>query len=190
MEEAASRYRTIDAFCGDFQQTMEVPLLGETHHSRGILCQAKPDLFAMRWTDPEGDRVVADGEYFWVYYPSTDPVQVLQFSMAVRPGGVDFHREFLEAPADKYRLRYQGEEGLEGRQCHVISARPTQPSAFTEARIWLDAERSLILQVRIGMENGSVRTVTLSDIRLNPVPDPNRFRFIVPPGAQVIRRGP
>jgi outer membrane lipoprotein-sorting protein len=52
----------------------------------------------------------------------------------------------------------------------------------------LDAERSLILQIRLGMDNGSVRTVTLSDIQLDPPPDPSRFRFTVPEGAQVIRR--
>lgn len=188
MEEAGVRYRDVDAFCADFSQTLEVPLLGDTHASRGRLCQAQPDLFAMRWTEPEGDQVVADGEYFWIYYPSVDPGQVLQFSMALRPGGLDFHREFLEAPGEKYTLEYVGEEVLEGRRAHVISAKPIQRSAFTEARIWLDTERSLIIQVRIGMANASVRTVTLAEIQLNPSPDPDRFRFTVPSGAQVIRR--
>ena len=100
MEEAGARYRSINAFCADFRQKLEVPLLGETHDSRGRLCQAEPDLFAMRWTEPEGDVVVADGDYFWVYYPSADPRQVLQFAMEVRPGGLDFHREFLEHPGE------------------------------------------------------------------------------------------
>ena len=188
MEEAGARYRTVHAFCATFDQSLEVPLLGETHFSKGELCQAQPDLFAMRFSDPEGDVVVADGDYFWVYYPSADPRQVLQFSMEVRPGGLDFHREFLEAPAEKYRLAYVGEEGLNGTRTHVISAKPLEPSAFHEARLWLDQERSLILRVRIGMENGSVRTLTLTDIRLDPPSDPDRFSFTVPSGAQVIRR--
>ncbi len=188
MGEAEARYRAVDAFCAHFEQSMEVPLLGDTHFSSGTLCQARPDLFSMRWSDPRGDVVVADGDFFWVYYPSADPGQVLQFSMAMRPGGLDFHREFLQAPGEKYTLSYVGEEGLGGRAAHVISAKPLQASAFTEARLWLDAERALILQVRIGMENGSVRTVTLSDLELNPPADPDRFRFTPPVGAQVIRR--
>lgn len=188
MEEAGARYRAIDAFCASFHQTLEVPLLGETHDSRGELCQAQPDLFAMRWSDPEGDVVVADGEYFWVYYPSADPGQVLQFSMEVRPGGLDFHREFLEAPAEKYRLSYEGTESVDGRATDVISATPLEPAGFREARLWLDRDRSLILRIRIGMENGSVRTLTLREIDLNPPPDPDRFKFTPPPGAQVIRR--
>jgi len=188
MEEASARYQGVDAFCGDFSQRLEVPLLGETHYSNGTLCQAQPDLFAMRWTDPEGDRVVADGEFFWVYYPSLDPVQVFRFSIEARPGGMDFQREFLEAPGEKYTLDYVGEEVLEGRRAHIISAKPRERAAFDEARLWLDVERALILQLRIGMENGSVRTVTLTNVRLNPPADPLRFNFTLPAGAQVIRR--
>lgn len=188
MEEAEARYREIPLFCGTFDQSLEVPLMGETHVSKGEICQAQPDLFSMRWSDPAGDVVVADGESFWVYYPSADPRQVLKFSMEVRPGGLDFHREFLEDPGEKYHLSYVGQESVSGRPAHVISARPREPAAFNEARLWLDRDRLLILQVRVGMENGSVRTITLSDIDLDPPPDPGRFRFTPPPGAQVIRR--
>jgi outer membrane lipoprotein-sorting protein len=188
MEEAGARYREIQGFCAIFEQALSVPLLGETTYSKGSLCQESPNLFAMRFSEPEGDVLVADGDSFWVYYPSSDPRQVLQFDMEVRPGGVDFHREFLEAPGEKYEMEYLGEESLSGRPTHLISLKPLEPSGFQEARIWLDSQRSLILQARIGMENGSVRTVTLSEIRLNPPADPSRFQFVPPAGAQVIRR--
>jgi outer membrane lipoprotein-sorting protein len=62
------------------------------------------------------------------------------------------------------------------------------PAGFKAARIWLDPDRSLIVQAQVEMENGSIRTVTLSDIVLNPPADPARFRFTPPDGAQVIRR--
>lgn len=188
MREASARYRQVDAFCARFEQELVVPLLRDTTHSSGSLCQARPNLFAMRFSDPAEDAVVADGDSFWVYYPSSDPRQVLQFAMEVRPGGLDFHREFLEAPEEKYTLAYGGEDTVQGRRAHVIHADPLGDPGFRGARIWLDSERVLILKARIEMENGSVRTVTLSDIRLNPPPDPDRFRFVPPAGAQVIRR--
>jgi outer membrane lipoprotein carrier protein len=189
LQEAGVRYRSVPSFCAEFDQWLEVPLLGETTRSWGTLCQAQPNRFAMRFSQPAGDVVVADGEAFWVYYPSVDPVQVLRFDMEARPGGLDFQREFLDAPGDKYVLALEGEETLGGRRTQVILARPRAPAAFSEARIWLDSERSLILRARIVTENGSVRTLTLSGIRLNPAPDPGRFRFTPPPGTQVIRRG-
>ena len=95
MEEAGARYEEVNSFCAEFQQVLSVPLLDETTRSQGSLCQERPNLFAMRFSDPEGDLLVADGECFWVYYPSSDPRQVIQFEMDSRPGGVDFHREFL-----------------------------------------------------------------------------------------------
>jgi outer membrane lipoprotein carrier protein len=188
LEEAGARYGEVSGFCATFEQTLLVPLLGETTYSKGSLCQERPNLFAMRFTDPEGDVLVADGEFFWVYYPSTDPRQVLRFDLEARPGGVDFHREFLEDPAEKYEMEYLGEEFLAGHTTKVVELNPLDPSGYQSARIWLDSRRSLILQARIEMENGSVRTITLSDIQLDPAPDPDRFHFSPPEGAQVIRR--
>jgi outer membrane lipoprotein-sorting protein len=188
MEEAGARYRSVDSFCARFDQTLEIPLLNDTTRSRGTLCQRRPNLFSMRFQEPPGDRLVSDGKWFWVYYPSSDPRQVLQFDMDVRPGGVDFHREFLENPGEKYEMAYQGKDTLDGTVAHVISLDPLEPAGFEGARVWLDSRSSLILQARIGMENGSVRTVRLSEIRIDPPEDPDRFRFVPPEGARVIRR--
>jgi outer membrane lipoprotein-sorting protein len=105
-----------------------------------------------------------------------------------RPGGADFHREFLDEPAAKYELTYHGESPFGGRSTHLIHAKPREAARFKEARIWLDTARSLILRIQVEEENGSVRTVVLSEIDLNPPEDPARFRFTPPPGAQIIRR--
>jgi len=188
MQKAGARYRQVRGFCARFEQELAVPLLRDTTYSSGSLCQERPNLLAMRFSDPAGDAVVADGDSFWVYYPSSDPGQVLQFAMEVRPGGLDFHQEFLDEPEKKYALTYLGEESVQGRRAHVIQAAPRGDPGFKEARIWLDSERALILRARIGMENGSFRTVTLSDIQLDPPADPDRFRFVPPAGTQVIRR--
>jgi len=188
LEEAGAQYEALEGFCAEFSQTLFVPLLEETNRSRGSLCQARPNLFAMRFTEPDGDVLVSDGDWFWIYYPSSDPKQVLQFDMATAPGGLDFHREFLADPEERYDLSYHGEESVSGRTTQVVSLQPRESVGFREARIWLDVDRSLILQARITMDDGSVRTVTLSDIRLNPPEDPNRFHFSPPAGARVIRR--
>ena len=188
MNEASARYSEVQAFCASFHQSVSIPLLDQITPSRGSLCQRKPNFFAMRFTEPDGDLIVADGEWFWVFYHSSDPRQVLQFDMGARPGGVDFHREFLDSPGEKYDLSYVGEDSVGGTVTHVVALDPREPVGFEEARIWLDTDRSLILQVRLAMENGSVRTLTLSDIRLDPPPDPQRFVFTPPEGARVIRR--
>lgn len=188
LEEASRRYSSLSGFCAQFQQRLEVPLLRQITDSAGTLCQAKPNLLAMRFSEPAGDVIVADGEHFWVYYPSSDSVQVIQFEMGAHPGGIDFHEEFLGSPGERYDVAYVGDEPVDGVTTSVINLVPRQPASFEEATVWIDRERWLIVRVRIGMDSESVRTVTLSDVRLNPAEDPDRFTFTPPPGTQVIRR--
>src|SRR5688572_33017985 len=94
LEAAAARYRSASAFCADFVQERTIPLLNKRMSGRGRLCQKQPNLFMMRFTEPAGDRLIADGEFFWHYTPSTDARQVIQFPMARAGGTYDFRVEF------------------------------------------------------------------------------------------------
>jgi hypothetical protein len=44
----------------------------------GGLCFRGRDRIAVRFTDPAGDRIVADGRSLWIYLPSTAPDQVIR----------------------------------------------------------------------------------------------------------------
>ena len=188
LERAAQRYAGVERLCADFDQRLSVPLLGEENTGSGRLCQARPDRFAMRFTDPEGDRIVADGTHVWVYYPSLDEGLVTRFSMTSAPGDFDFHREFLADPEEKYEASYGGTESVAGHRTHRIALVPLGDTSYRSAEVWVDVDRPLLRQVRIEEENGSVRTVTLRTIEMSPsVPD-DFFTFTPPPGAQVIRR--
>ena len=105
MDRAAARYREVEAICADFDQVIEVRLLRDTVESAGRICQRRPNLFSMRFTDPEGDMVVSDGEYVWVYYPSRNEKQVIRRPAMGSPGGEDFFHEFLDAPERNTRPR-------------------------------------------------------------------------------------
>ncbi|NNF27725.1 MAG: outer membrane lipoprotein carrier protein LolA [Gemmatimonadetes bacterium] len=186
MEAAASRYRNIRSLCSDFQQVMNVRLLRRTIHSEGRVCQERPNRFAMRFTDPEGDLVVADGEYFWVYYPSLNEDQVVRYPMTRRPGGYDFFREFLSDPGIKYRAADGGTEDVGGKTCRIVELEPTGEAAYRYARVWLDPETDLICKLEIHQENSTVRTLTLRGLSINPVLDAREFAFVVPEGARVV----
>jgi outer membrane lipoprotein carrier protein len=185
---ATERFSTLDALCASFRQELEVPLLDQLTRSRGVLCQQQPNLFSMRFQDPEGDVVVVDGDHLWVYYPSMDPRQVIQTDLRGARGGFDFQSEFLDRPGEKYAPVYERSEEVEGHPCHVLTLTPLTPSAYESATVWIDASKGLIRRTVIREENGSVRRVTLSDLDLSPDLDPGIFRFTPPPGTQVIRR--
>ena len=186
LEGASARYDAAHALCANFVQHLSVPLLGEDKTGKGRLCQAQPNRFAMRFTDPPGDAVVVDGSWVWVYYPSLHPKQVMKFPMADAPGGYDLHREFLSDPGSKYTLTYEKQESVGGHPCHRIRLVPKQSASFQAAVVWVDVADSLLRQVRVESENGSVRTLTLADVVLNPDVPADFFTFTPPPGAEVI----
>lgn len=189
LEATAERYGAVRSFCADFAQTLEVPLLGQERSGVGRLCQARPDRFAMRFTDPEEDAVVMDGTWVWVYYPSTDPGQVLKLPMAQAPGGFDFHRAFLTDPAEKYRVAYGERDVVAGHPAHRLELTPLDPAVqYRRAEVWIDEGAPLLRRIRITEENGSIRTVLLEDVALGAEAPEGWFEFTPPAGVQVIQR--
>jgi len=189
LTRAGERYRRIHSFCAHFSQERIVPLLHQTTRSEGELCEMQPAYFAMDFTEPDGDRVVADGRYLWMYYPSMSPDQVMRTRLEGTSGGaLDFQREFLEDAENRFRVTYQGRDSVTGRATHALELEPREDRGYRKARVWLEVDRGLIRKVEITEENGSVRRVVLSDIRLNPELEPSHFQFTPPPGTRILDR--
>lgn len=187
LEEASQRFASIETLCSDFHQVLDVPLLGERREGDGRLCQRRPTLFSMRFDEPSGDLVVVDGEYAWVYTPSRDPEQVLRAPVTAVAGRLDFHGEFLASPRTKYEAMDQGRDTVAGMPTRRILLRPREPARYREAVVWIGEDR-LLRQVEIREENGSIRTVTLTDFEVDtPVPE-GTFSFTPPPGTRVVAR--
>jgi len=189
LTRAAERLAGLSSFCGDFRQEMRIPLLGQTTRSAGRLCQQRPNLFAMDFTDPEGDRVVADGQWVWTYFPSTDPRQVVRFPLAEQ-GRMDFFQEFVAEPGVRYVPSLAGEEVVGGRPAWRITLAPRDRTYFQGATVWIDRETALMRKVEILQENGSVRVVELGELQQNPSIPASRFTFTPPEGTQVFTPPP
>ena len=187
LEEAGRVYRAAPAVCADFRQTLTVPLLGEDRTGRGRLCSQPPDRFAMRFAEPPGDLVVADGSWLWLYQPSTDAKQVLRSDLVGGPRGIDFYREFLAEPRTKSRAEYRAREMLDGRAAHHLVLTPVRPAPYRSAELWLDEGDGHVRKVVIREENGAVRTITLGRVEVG-APSPDFFRFTPPAGVHVITR--
>ena len=186
LEEAAARYAPVSSICADFVQHLAVPLLEQERTARGRLCQARPNLFAMRFTDPAGDLLVVDGTSVWYYMPSNDPKQAFRSPVERGTGGQDFHREFLESPRTKYTVTYEGEEQVGGAPTHRLRLVPRTRASYRAAILWLEEGTSLLRQFRLEEENGNRRTVTLSDIEFDVAPPAGFFEFTPPPGVTSI----
>ena len=184
--QAAERYEAIVGLCADFEQHLEVPLLNEERTSRGRLCQMRPNLFRMDFTEPDGDRVVADGAHFWIFYPSLNPGQVIRLPLDPARGGLDFYREFLEEPVAKYEISDEGVERVGDTRTLRVKLEPREPRGYRGATVWIDPDTRLIRRVEVVEENGTVRRITLTGVELDPDLSAADFAFRVPAGVQVI----
>jgi len=185
LERASQRFDALDGLCASFEQRLQVPLLGTDNTSQGRLCQRPPHYFAMDFSTPQGDRIVADGEHLWVYYPSTQPGQVLRTSLSTT-GAIDFYREFLADPTTKYAVTAEGAETVDGRTAQRFRLEPKQSLGYLRATVWIDESDALIRRVEIEQENGSLRRVDLTDLQLNPQFAAGTFTFDPPAGTRVM----
>lgn len=186
LEAAAERYASIRTICADFVQVLDNPLLGSEKTSRGRLCQQRPNRFRMDFAEPDGDEVVADGTWFWVYYKSLDEGQVLRFPLDPSRGGLDFFREFLSEPAAKYTVTTEGEDTVDGHATLRLALAPRSSRGLESARVWVDPAARLIRRIEVTEDNGLTRRVSLSSVALDPTLDGDHFEFTVPPGVDVV----
>ncbi len=181
-------YRSLSSLTADFVQVIDNPMI-DSAVSRGTLVQAGPAKLAMRFTDPPGEAVVIDGQYVWVYTPSTVPDQVLRLR-APSGGpvyGYNLLAWFLDRPAERYEARHLREERVGTRTMDVVELTPAVPDLpFDRAVLWLDREDALPRRLEITEKSGALRTLELSKLRVNRrVPD-ETFEFKVPAGARVV----
>src|SRR6266576_2941633 len=99
LDRASASFDTVRTLQANFVQIIDNPMLGDPDTTRGKLFQLRPNYFAMRFTEPKNDRIVADGRRLWLYTPSTTPGQVIRTAI---PGtgttGPNLIGQFVERP--------------------------------------------------------------------------------------------
>lgn len=186
---AAQAYADVASMQAEFTQRATNPLLGRTTTSEGTLFQRRPDRFLMRFTDPEGDRIVSDGTYIWVYYPSVDQDQVMRMSAgAGGAGAADLQAQFLGDPTRRFDATLVGQEAVGGRPAHVLMLRPRTDTGFESLKVWIDARDHLVRRFEITEHNDVSRRFELSGLRTGVSLPDELFHFSPPEGAHVVSR--
>ncbi|MFN2570187.1 MAG: outer membrane lipoprotein carrier protein LolA [Gemmatimonadales bacterium] len=177
--------RTLQA---DFVQIVDNPMLGTPDTTRGRLFQRRPNFFAMRFSEPRDDRVVADGHRLWLYTPSTTPGQVIRSAI---PGngstGPNLIAQFVEHPRERYAARYVRADSLAEGPVDVIALTPRVPDLpYSAATVWIAKSDGLMRRIEIVETSGQRRTITLRGISVNqPIAD-REFIFVRNAGLRVV----
>ncbi len=189
LDRARARFAATRTASAAFEQRIANPLTGRVLLSRGTFVQQKPARLAVTFTDPSGDRIVADGQWVWLYLPSTNPGQVLKLPAGeAGTGGVDIAAMILDAPARAVQVSESGTAQIAGRSTRALVLTPRSDSdlPYQRATVWLDVADATVRQVLIVDEQGVERTVTITRWTPNSVVADSAFRFIPPKGAKVV----
>ena len=185
---ASDRYYRLESLCAHFNQVVEVTLLRQTRVSEGTVCLRQPDLFSMNFSDPEGGRIVVDGEFVWNFFPDQDARQVIKSESA--EGGFNFFENILSDPRGRFEAVHEGREPMGDGLSHKIALTPregggSRSADFRSAVVWLDVDTYMITALDMHDTSARIRRLRFSDIRLDiDVPD-EVFRFVLPEGARV-----
>ncbi|PYP51394.1 MAG: outer membrane lipoprotein carrier protein LolA [Gemmatimonadetes bacterium] len=188
LDRASAVYQTIASLSADFVQVVANPMLGAPDTTRGRLYQMRPSRFAMRFTDPKGDRIVADGRFLWLYTPSTTPGQVLRSRIPEYGStGPNLIGQFVEHPRERYTARYVRVDSLaEGVADVVVLVPKTGDQPYSEATIWVSRDDALVRRLDIVEASGQRRTVMLREIRVNGGVPGRELTFSPPAGVRVV----
>lgn len=188
LDRASRTFDTVRTLSADFVQIIENPMVGDPDTTRGRLYQQRPNFFAMRFSDPKNDRIVADGRRLWLYTPSTTPGQVIR---TIIPGtgstGPNLIGQFVEHPRERYSARYVRADSVNGAQVDVIVLTPRAADLpYSEATVWIAKQDGLMRRIEIVENSGQRRTITLRSLAVNKSIPAREFRFAPSSGVRVV----
>jgi chaperone LolA len=188
LNRAEEAYHRLASLQAEFVQTIVNPMLGGPETSRGVLYLEPPGKFAMRFQEPEGDRIVVDGAWLWTYAPSSVPDQVIR--QPIPTGGTatpNLMAQFVERPLERYEATYAGTDTLQGHVVDLVRLDPKRDDAgFTHAVIAVGRHDGLLWRIALREETGQRRTLVFERIRTNLTISRREFSFVPPRGTRVI----
>ncbi len=183
---AEATYRDIETLRAEFTQTLVNPMMGN-ETTTGTLYLAPPERFSMRFAEPEGDRIVADGTWLWLYTPSTTPNQVIRQAIPeMGPATPNLFGQFVDRPLERYHATYVGRDSAGGYPVENVRLVPrVDDIPFRNVVISLSAD-GMLRKVHIVEDSGQRRILTFRSIMVNaPIPQ-EELIFRVPDGTRIV----
>lgn len=188
LARAQRAYDGMTTLRAEFRQTLINPMLGSPERARGVLLLAPPGRFAMRFTEPPGDRVVADGRWLWIYTPSSTPGQVIRQPIpAAGTNTPNLFSQFVDRPLERYRAAYVGADTVAGEPVDLVRLVPkTNDLPFREATLGISRRDGWMRKLGLVEESGQRRELVFERLSVNQEIPVGELSFTVPRGVKVI----
>ncbi len=193
LNHATTAYQKVTTIRASFDQTLTSGLTGDTTAGKGEMTQLRPNFLSVRFTEPAGDRIVADGTWLWVYAPSATPGQVIKMPLAANNDepnapAVDFVQTFISSPRAHFDVSPGKADSVEGHKAHTVVLVPRKPGQYTKATVWIDDDDGVIRQFEVVDGTGTTRRIRFTKLAFNTPVDKSVFVYRPPNGVKVVDR--
>jgi outer membrane lipoprotein carrier protein len=174
LDRLRERYESTDALRASFTQTIGDATMEGTLVLRG-------DAYRI---DTGDQTLVTDGETAWVYSKLDQQVLVndaIEDETAFSPA------DFFTNYPDRFDVEVIGSESIDGARHDKLKLTPTNADAFLrEVTLFVRSTDALPTRVQIVDGNGTHVAFDLQDVEVNPSLNGDVFRFVAPPGVEVV----
>ncbi|HEY7945214.1 MAG: outer membrane lipoprotein chaperone LolA [Burkholderiales bacterium] len=151
-----------------------------TQESSGTFAFSRPGKFRWTYDKPHAQIIVGDGEKLWIYDPDLNQVIVrkLDRALGASPAALLAGDGALD---QDFELR----DGGNGEGVEYVDAKPrAADSGFNSVRIGLKDNLPRTMELHDSF--GQVTQLTFGVFERNAAVDAGLFRFVPPPGADVV----
>ncbi len=178
VQERYNRAQTLQVL---FQQTYSMGKRGSRTES-GELFLRKPGRMRWQYDSPKGKLFLSDGKEMYLYTPASNQVQEMKVRdsedmrapLAFLLGRLDFWRDFQ-------RFVSRPEES----DVRITAQPKSDRAPYSEVEFVVTPSHE-IRYLRVTGQDQSVMEFRFTDEKLNPPLAESLFRFVPPPGAEVI----
>ena len=148
--------------------------------SSGTFAFARPGKFRWSYEKPHAQIIVGDGAKLWIYDPDLNQVVVRKLDQALGATPAA-----LLAGDDGLEKNFELHDGGKSDVVEFVDAKPRNPdSGFASVRIGLKGNLPRTMELHDSF--GQVTQLSFGSFERNATVDASLFRFVPPPGADVV----
>jgi len=180
-------YDKTTSFQSDFTQEFFVKLHNLKKQSKGKVTFAKPGKMHWEYSEPKDNRVVSDGAILKVYEAANKQMFEQNVDKSQYPAALSFLVGGGKL-GDVFAFELYAGTAMGFPGGEVLVGTPKTPTpAYQKVLFYVDAQTSQVRRVLIVDGQGNRNRFDFENPRVNDAVPPERFKFVPPPGTQVVR---
>ncbi len=155
----------------------------------GSIIIERPNKIFINFRKPSAQTFVSDGKVAWLYTPELNQVirQNIDSSEVLKQFAFQLGQEVSQLQ-ERYQISVLGEERSADGNSYILKLVPKKKNSKTyhEVKLWVNESGWMPTQTLIYTASGSMFSIKLDRVKLNPSINAGQFNFKVPSGVEVI----